>query len=124
QPAPGAEFVARATTVARRADAVARPCIERANVSFRGRTVTVPRTQTALVSVLVHRFGTTIADAEIQELCVQGGVSCHGEAVKTALRRLKSTLAPLGLRLARVRSAGHGLGRGGEQASGVGGVSW
>ena len=112
QSAPRAEFVTRATTVARRADRVARPCVERANVvSFRGRTVTVPRTQTALVSVLVHRFGATVADAEIRELCAQGGVSCHGEAVKTAVRRLKSTLGPLGLRLARVRSAGYVLDR-------------
>ena len=112
QSAARTEFATRATTVARRADLLAHPCVERAGiVSFRGRTVTVPRTQAALVSVLVHRFGTTVADAEVRALCAQGGVSCHGEAVKTALRRLKSTLAPLGLRLTRVRAAGYVLDR-------------
>jgi hypothetical protein len=112
QSAPRAEFLTRATTVARRADLLARPCFERGNVvTFRGRTVTVPRTQTALVAALVARFGTTVGDAEVRSLCEQGGVSSHSEAVKTALRRLTTTLAPLGLRLTRVRAAGYVLDR-------------
>jgi hypothetical protein len=112
QSAPPAEFVTRATTVARRADLLARPCFERGNVvTFRGRSVTVPRTQAALVAELVHRFGATVPDSEIRTLCTQGGVSNHGEAVKTALRRLKATLSALGLRLTRVRASGYVLDR-------------
>ena len=59
----------------------------------------------------MERFGETVSDAEIRSLCDVGGVSTHDEAVKTALRRLKDTLAPLGLHLARVRAAGYLLDR-------------
>jgi hypothetical protein len=110
--APRAEFATRATTVARRADCSARPRLEPARVvRFRDRTVVVPETQTALVALLVDRFGETVSDAEIRALYGEGGVSTHDEAVKTALRRLKDALAPLGLRLARVRAAGYLLDR-------------
>src|SRR5205823_9081571 len=105
--APRAEFVTRATTVARRADRSTRPCLDHARiVRFRDRTVVVPETQTKLVALLVERFGETVADDEIRALSDERGVSTHDEAVKTALRRLKDTLAPLGLHLARVRAAG------------------
>jgi hypothetical protein len=110
--APRAEFVTRAVTVARRADLLQRPRLDHTRVvRFRGRTVVVPETQARLVGLLVERFGETVADAEIRALCDTGGVSTHSEAVKTALRRLKDTLAPLGLHLARVRAAGYLLDR-------------
>jgi len=106
------EFVTRAVTIARRADLLQRPRLERIRVvGFRGRTVVVPESQARLVGLLVERFGETVADAQIRALCDEGGVSTHGEAVKTALRRLKDTLLPLGLHLARVRSAGYLLDR-------------
>lgn len=112
QSAPESEFVTRAVTVARRADLLAPPTVERArSVHFRGRTATVPSTQGALVTTLVSRFGGTVSDPEIRALCEQGGISTHGEAVKTAMRRLKQILAPLGLCLTRVRSAGYLLDR-------------
>ena len=112
QSAPRAEFVIRAATVARRADLLVRPTMERDRaVRFRGQTVIVPSTQTDLVALLVERFGDTVSDREIRALCERGGVSSHGEAVKTALRRLKDTLAPLGLHLTRVRAAGYLLDR-------------
>lgn len=107
-----AEFVTRATTVARRADQSARPCLDHARaVRFRGRTVIVPETHTGLVALLVERFGETVSDAEIRGLYDAEGVSTHAEAVKTSLRRLKDMLAPLGLHLARVRAAGYLLDR-------------
>lgn len=110
--APRAEFVTRAVTVARRADLLQRPRLDHTRVvRFRDRTVVVPETQARLVGLLVERFGETVADAEIRALCDGGGVSTHSEAVKTALRRLKDTLAPLGLHLARVRAAGYLLDR-------------
>ncbi len=110
--APRAEFVTRAVTVARRADLLQRPRLEHARVvRFRDRTVVVPETQARLVALLVERFGETVADDEIRDLCGVGGVSTHHEAMKTALRRLKDTLAPLGLHLARVRAAGYLLDR-------------
>jgi DNA-binding response OmpR family regulator len=110
--APGAEFVTRATTVARRADLLHRPRLDYARVvRFRGRTVVVPEAQVELVALLVERFGETVADAEIRVLCDEGGASTHSEALKTAMRRLKDTLAPLGLHLARVRAAGYLLDR-------------
>lgn len=110
--APRAEFATRATTLARRADRSARPCLDHARVvRFRDRTVVVPETQTSLVALLVDRFGETVSDAEIRALYDRGGVSTHDEAVKTALRRLKDALAPLGLHLARVRAAGYLLDR-------------
>jgi hypothetical protein len=107
-----AEFVTRATTVSRRADRATRPCLDHGRVvRFRDRTVVVPETQTRLVTLLVERFGETVGDAEIRALYDERGVSTHDEAVKTALRRLKDTLAPLGLHLARVRAAGYLLDR-------------
>ena len=110
--APRAEFVTRATTVARRADRLARPSLDHARVvRFRDRTVVVPETQTQLVALLVQRFGETVSDAEIRGLCGEGGTSTHGEAMKTALRRLRNALAPLGLHLARVRASGYLLDR-------------
>jgi hypothetical protein len=110
--APHAEFVTRAVTVARRADLLQRPRLDHARVvSFRDRTAVVPETQARLAALLVERFGETVADDEIRGLCDVGGVSTHNEAMKTALRRLKDTLAPLGLRLARVRAAGYLLDR-------------
>jgi hypothetical protein len=110
--APRAEFVTRAVTVARRADQLQRPRLDHTRVvRFRDRTVVVPETQANLVALLVERFGETVADSEIRALCDMGGVSTHNEAVKTALRRLKDTLAPLGLHLARVRAAGYLLDR-------------
>jgi hypothetical protein len=110
--APRSEFVTRATTVARRADRLQRPRLDHARVvRFRGRTVVVPESQVELVALLVERFGETVADGEIRVLCDEGGASTHCEAVKTAMRRLKDTLAPLGLHLARVRGAGYLLDR-------------
>lgn len=110
--APRAEFVTRAVTVARRADLLQRPRLDHGRVvRFRDRTAVVPETQARLVALLVERFGETVADDEIRGLCDDGGVSTHDEAVKTALRRLKDTLAPLGLHLARVRTAGYLLDR-------------
>jgi hypothetical protein len=110
--APRAEFVTRAVTVARRADVLRRPRLDHARVvRFRDRTVVVPETQACVVALLVERFGDLVADDEIRRLCNVGGVSTHTEAMKTALRRLKDTLAPLGLHLARVRAAGYLLDR-------------
>jgi hypothetical protein len=110
--APQTEFVARAVTVARRADRCQRPRLDRPRaVSFRGRTVVVPESHARLVALLVERFGATVADDEIRSLCDDGGISTHSEAVKTSLRRLKDALAPLGLRLTRVRAAGYLLDR-------------
>jgi hypothetical protein len=110
--APRTEFVSRAVTVARRADLLSRPFFARdRSVHFRGRAVGVPSTQAPLVALLVDRFGTTVSDAEVRARCEDGGISSHGEAIKTALRRLKGTLAPVGLQLTRVRSAGYLLDR-------------
>jgi hypothetical protein len=110
--APRAEFVTRAVTVARRADRLQRPRLDHTRVvRFRGRSVVVPESQARLVALLVERFGETVGDAEIRALFDVGGISTHDEAVKTALRRLKDTLAPLGLHLARVRAAGYLLDR-------------
>ena len=39
------------------------------------------------------------------------GASTHAEAVKTALRRIKHALAPVGLQPTRVRGAGYLLDR-------------
>jgi hypothetical protein len=106
------EFVTRAVTIARRADLLQRPRLDGVRaVRFRGRTVVVPESHAQLVELLVERFGETVADADIRARCDMGGVSTHDEAVKTALRRLKDTLAPLGVHLARVRSAGYLLDR-------------
>ena len=46
------------------------------------------------------------SDGEIAELFGEVSASTHAEAVKTALRRIKDTLEPLGLRLTRVRRGG------------------
>jgi hypothetical protein len=110
--APRADFVTRGVTVARRADLLHQPRLERRRVvRYRGRAAVVPHSQARLVAILVERFGETVPDGEIRAVCDGDGVSTHSEAVKTALRRLKATLAPLGLHLTRVRAAGYLLDR-------------
>jgi hypothetical protein len=110
--APVNEFVARAVTVARRADLLGRPTLDHVRVlHHRGRGVVVPESQVGLVGLLVDRFRETVSDAEVEALCDAGGVSTHREALKTTLRRLKDSMVPLGLRLARVRAAGYLLDR-------------
>ena len=106
------ELAVRAVTVARRADIHSRPVMDRhGRVTFRDRTVVLPFSQRAIVARLVERFGEVEGDDEISTLFGQGLASTHAEAVKTALRRIKDGLAPLGLRLTRVRSAGYLLDR-------------
>lgn len=106
------ELVTRAITVARRADLRKGPVLDHARgVTFRARTITVPDTHVALVGLLVERFGDVVGDDEILALCREHGISTHAEAVKTTLRRIKDALAPLGLRLSRVRTSGYLLDR-------------
>jgi len=106
------EVVVRALTVARRADAHRRPVIDlHGSVNFRDRTIVLPLSQRAIVARLVEQFGEVVGDDEISTLFGQGLASTHAEAVKTALRRIKDGLAPLGLRLSRVRGAGYLLDR-------------
>ena len=111
-PVSRAELLTRATTVARRADLCTRPVLDRFRcVTFRGRTITVPATYVPLVAILIEGFGDVVADDEILALCGEHGASTHAEAMKTTLRRIKDSLAPLGLRLSRVRRAGYLLDR-------------
>ena len=106
------ELAVRAVTVARRADIHSRPVMDRhGRVTFRDRTVVLPFSQRAIVARLLERFGEVVGDDEVSALFGQGLASTHAEAVKTALRRIKDGLAPLGLRLTRVRSAGYLLDR-------------
>ena len=106
------ELAVRAVTVARRADIHSRPVMDRhGRMTFRDRTVVLPFSQRAIVARLLERFGEVVGDDEISALFGQGLASTHAEAVKTALRRIKDGLAPLGLRLTRVRSAGYLLDR-------------
>lgn len=110
--APRVEFVTRAVTVARRADLLTDPwCDALGNVHFRGRSVPVASTQAELTRALLDRFGEIVPDAEIRARCDASRVSCHSEAMKTALRRLRDGLAPVGLELTRVRGAGYLLDR-------------
>jgi hypothetical protein len=106
------ELTVRAVTVARRADAYCCPSLDRhGRVVFRDRTVVVPRSQQAIVAVLLDRFGEVVGDDEICATFGQGLASTHAEAVKTALRRIKDAVAAVGLRLTRVRGAGYLLDR-------------
>ena len=74
---------------------------------FRDRTVVVPDVAARRSwPVLLERPGEVVSDAEICALFGEGGASTHAEAVKTALRRIKDALAPLGLHLTRVRRGG------------------
>ena len=106
------ELVTRAVTVARRADINCQPFLDHlGRLSFRGRTVTLPVSQRAIVARLLEVPGEVVSDGEICSLFGQVLASTHAEAVKTALRRIKDALAPVGLRLTRVRSAGYLLDR-------------
>ena len=111
-PMDRADLVVRATTVARRGDLRQRPWLDRNGVvGFRERWCTVPDGQAAVVGLLVERFGTVVRDDEIGGLYAHGRTSAHTEAVKTSIRRVKNGVAPLGLRLSRVRGAGYLLDR-------------
>ncbi len=111
-PLDHADLVVRATTVARRADLRERPWHDgNGVVGFRERWCGMPAGQAAIVRLLVERFGSVVRDDEIFGLCAEGCASAHAEAVKTALRRIKHGLAPLGLRVTRVRGSGYLLDR-------------
>ena len=106
------ELTVRAVTVARRADAYCRPLLDgHGRVTFRDRTVEVPMSQRAIVARLLECPGEVVSDREISALLGEVRASTHAEAVKTALRRIKDALEPLGLRLTRVRRAGYLLDR-------------
>ncbi len=108
EPLRQAEVLVRATTVARRADVLRAPRLDPlGRLSFRGRTVVLAECQALVVARLLECSGEVVADDEIAELFATGRASTHAEAMKTALRRIKDALAPLGLRLSRVRSAGY-----------------
>jgi DNA-binding winged helix-turn-helix (wHTH) protein len=76
-------------------------------LSFRGRTVVLSESQALVVARLLERFGEVVADDEIVALFGAGRASTHAEALKTSLRRIKDALAPVGLRVTRVRGAGY-----------------
>ena len=108
EPLQQAEVLVRATTVARRADVLRVPRLDPlGRLSFRGRTVVLSDSQALVVARLLECPGEVVADDEMIELFAIGGASTHAEALKTALRRIKDALAPLGLRVSRVRSAGY-----------------
>jgi len=108
EPVSDAEVAARAVTVARRSDVHCKPCLDRhGRVTFRDRSLVLPASQRAIVARLLERFGEVVGDGEIGALVGQGLGSTHAEAMKTSLRRVKEALAPVGLRLTRVRGAGY-----------------
>jgi hypothetical protein len=108
EPLQQAEVLVRASTVARRADVLRVPRLDPlGRLSFRGRTVVLSDSQALVVARLLECPGEVVADDEMIELFAIGGASTHAEALKTALRRIKDALAPLGLRVSRVRSAGY-----------------
>jgi hypothetical protein len=111
-PLDRADLVVRATTVARRADQRERPWHDgQGVVGFRERWCQMPESQAATVRLLVERFGAVVRDDEIFGVYAEGRASAHSEAVKTSMRRIKQGLAPLGLRLTRVRGSGYLLDR-------------
>ena len=87
-----------------------RPRLPRA-LSFRGRTVVLPASQRPIVARMLERRGEVVSDAELCGWFRANGASTHAEAVKTALRRIKRALAPVGLQPTRVRGAGYLLDR-------------
>ncbi len=112
EPLRDGELTVRAVTVARRADVHCRPMLDRhGRLTFRDRTVVLPMSQRAIVARLLERSGEVVSDGEIAELFGEVRASIHAEAVKTALRRIKDALEPLGLCLTRVRRAGYLLDR-------------
>ena len=64
-----------------------------------------------MIRLLVERFRDVVRDDEIFAVYGRGTTSAHVEAVKTSVRRIKHGVAPLGLRLSRVRRAGYLLDR-------------
>jgi hypothetical protein len=108
EPLRETEVLVRATTVARRAEGLHVPRLDPlGRLSFRGRTVVLSQSQALVVARLFERFGEVVADDEIVELFGAGRASTHAEALKTSLRRIKDALAPVGLRVTRVRGAGY-----------------
>ena len=112
EPVRDRELAVRAVTVARRADVYSAPSLDRhGRLTFRDQTAELPVSQRAIVARLLERRGEVVSDAEISTLFGEGFASTHVEAVKTALRRIKDALAPLGLSVTRVRNAGYLLDR-------------
>jgi hypothetical protein len=102
------ELELRATTVARRADALERPWLDDDGLLWlRDRWCVVSRGQLPLVHLLVDRFGTVVRDDEVDKVFVGGDTSSHEEAIKTTVRRVQQMLRQLGLHLQRVRGSGY-----------------
>jgi hypothetical protein len=111
-PVDRAELELRAATVARRADLLDRPWLDDDGMLwFRDRWCSISRGQAALVQLLVEHFGTVVRDEDVDAVFTGGDTSAHLEAIKTTVRRVSQSLAPLGLQLKRVRASGYLLDR-------------
>ena len=111
-PVVATELGLRATTVARRADALERPWLDDDGLLwFRDRWCVIPHGQVPFVSLLVDRLAETVRDDEVGAVFGESTASAHVEAIKTTVRRVARGLAPLGLTLERVRGSGYLLER-------------
>jgi hypothetical protein len=102
------ELELRATTVARRADALEQPWLDDDGLLWlRDQWCAVSRGQLPFVRLLVDHFGRVVRDAEVDAAFVEGDTSAHEEAIKTTVRRVQSLVKQLGLHLQRVRGSGY-----------------
>ena len=102
----------RATTLARRADLAETPWLDDDGLLwFRDRWCVVPPGQVPMIELFARHFGTVVRDEQVNDVYRVSGSSAHAEAVKTSMRRIANSLAPLGLLLRRVRGAGYLLER-------------
>jgi DNA-binding response OmpR family regulator len=109
-PVDRSELELRATTVARRADALELPWLDDDGLLWmRDQWCAVTDGQIPLVRLLVDHIGVVVRDEQVDEVFVDAGTSAHEEAIKTTVRRVSQTLGRLGLRLQRVRGAGYHL---------------
>jgi len=107
-PVDQSELELRATTVARRADALERPWLDDDGLLWmRDQWCGVTDGQIPLVRLLVDHFGVVVRDDQVDEVFVDASTSAHEEAIKTTVRRVSQTLGRLGLRLQRIRGAGY-----------------
>ena len=111
-PVDRSELDVRATTVAHRADELEAPWLDDDGIlSLRDRWCAVSRGQLPLVRLLVEHFGAVVRDDEVDAIFEDGETSAHESAIRTTVRRVTQTVAPLGLRLQRVRASGYLLDR-------------
>ncbi len=114
-PATDVEIRTRLVNLARRAAHHLHPPTvdDLGQVTYRGRSVFITPTDQRLVQVLVDKFGAIVTESELIATAWPDGAT--NQVLRAHVSRLRQRLAPIGLTLKCVRSAGYVISDAGAQ---------